>query len=100
MLKQSKKQHFGIHARPANLNPKLKTAVNSSNIAGYSYIAAKGVLIVTFSNGGSYGYEGVPAAVAAAFSDSPSKGEFLAKNIRGHYRFTKLNNADIGALVG
>lgn len=62
----------------------------SSNLASARYDNAELVLEVTFHNGGTYQYFGVPAHVAESFGQADSKGGFLASDIKGHYRYSKI----------
>lgn len=63
---------------------------SSSNIQSIRYEDALLTLEVTFHNGGTYQYYDVPNHVAAAFQAAGSKGEFLASDIKGNYRYSKL----------
>lgn len=63
---------------------------DSSNIASIRYEDAQSILEVTFHNGGTYQYYDVPTSVFEAFKDAASKGQFLASNIKGHYRYSKV----------
>ena len=64
-------------------------AFSSSNIQSIRYDSNTQVLEVTFLNGGTYQYFDVPDHVSQSFEQAPSKGEFLAANIKGHYRYGK-----------
>jgi hypothetical protein len=65
-------------------------AFSSSNIQSIRYDNATNVLEVTFLNGGTYQYFDVPDYVSMDFEQAASKGEFLAANIKGHYRYSKV----------
>lgn len=65
-------------------------AFESSNIASIRYDEDTAVLEVTFLNGGTYQYYDVPAQVSADFERSESKGQFLARDIKGSYRYGKI----------
>lgn len=58
----------------------------SSIVSKVSYLAGNQLLSVSL-NGRTYIYEGVPAAVAAAFASAPSAGRFFVQNIKGKYDF-------------
>lgn len=62
----------------------------SSNIASIRYEDAQAVLEVTFHNGGTYQYYDVPSRVVDDFKRAASMGTFLASNIKGHYRYSKV----------
>ena len=59
--------------------------VTSSWIASVEYDEDKKTLDVNLDSGESYTYQGVPAKVAQAFVDAPSKGAFFVKNIKFVY---------------
>ena len=48
------------------------------------------VLTVEFKNGGTYNYYDVPQAVFEQMKAAPSKGEFLARNIKGAFRYARV----------
>ncbi len=62
---------------------------NSSNIARYAYDSESYVLTVEFKNGGTYNYFDVPEAVFEQMQAAPSKGQFLAQQIKGTYRYAR-----------
>lgn len=62
----------------------------SSNIATIRYDDEQMVLEVVFNNGGTYQYFDVPSQVIDEFRTAESKGSFLAKSIKGHYRYSKV----------
>lgn len=63
---------------------------DSSNIASARYEDVEQILEITFHNGGTYQYYDVPAQVATAFGQAESKGSFLARAIKGNYRYAKV----------
>jgi hypothetical protein len=63
----------------------------SSDVARIGYDVGWQILSVEFFKGGEYWYFGVPADVALSFSQAPSKGRFLAHQIKGHYRYEKAS---------
>jgi len=65
-------------------------AFESSNIQSIRYDDETQTLEVTFLNGGTYHYYDVPSQVSQDFERSESKGQFLAANIKGHYRYGKV----------
>lgn len=63
----------------------------STTISHFTHDEQSGLLTVRFHNGANYAYQGVPVELAKAFQMAPSKGQFLAKEIRPRYRHTKIN---------
>lgn len=63
---------------------------DSSNIQAIRYDADHMLLEVTFKNGGIYEYFDVEPHVIDDFKASDSMGGFLAKRIKGHYRYSKV----------
>jgi hypothetical protein len=61
----------------------------SSNIAGFDYIKERQMLVVEFKNGGRYNYYDVPEIVFEQMKTAPSKGQFLAQNVKGAYRYAR-----------
>ena len=62
---------------------------DSSTIARFRYDEKARVLTVEFKNGGTYNYYDVPRGVFEQMKRAPSKGEFLARNIKGAYRYAR-----------
>ena len=61
----------------------------SSNIVGFEYERETQRLIVEFKSGGRYNYFDVPEVVFEGMKVAPSKGQYLAQNIKGAYRYAK-----------
>lgn len=61
----------------------------SSNIAGFDYDSARRVLTVEFKNGARYDYFDVPDQAFEQMKVAASKGQFLAQNIKGQYRYAR-----------
>jgi hypothetical protein len=61
----------------------------SSTIAGFDYIKDRKVLIVEFKNGRRYNYYDVPETIFERMKAAPSKGKFLAQNVKGAYRYAR-----------
>jgi hypothetical protein len=64
--------------------------VSSSNIAGVGYDEDSQTLQIEFNNGTSYQYFDVPEQVFTELRDAGSVGAYLASNIKGVYRFSKV----------
>lgn len=62
----------------------------SSNIEGFEYDETTQVLTVEFKNGGRYNYYDVPEVVFDRMKAAPSKGQFLAENIKSTYRYARV----------
>jgi hypothetical protein len=67
-----------------------REAVSSSNIASIGYDANSQTLEIEFLNGGVYQYFDVPEQVYNDFMNASSHGQYLAQNIKGHYRYSKV----------
>lgn len=61
----------------------------SSNIARIAYDQANLVLKVEFKNGGIYDYFDVPDVVFEGMRNAPSKGQYLAQQIKGNFRYAR-----------
>ena len=62
----------------------------SSNIARFQYDDQNRVLRVEFKNGALYGYYDVPSNVFESMQAAESKGQFLAQQVKGRYRYARL----------
>jgi hypothetical protein len=62
----------------------------SSTIAAFDYEASAKILIVEFKKGGRYKYFDVPEAVFEKMKQAPSKGQFLAQNIKNRFRYARV----------
>ncbi len=66
------------------------TPCKSSNIRAHGYDAATKTLVVEFSNGGKYRYNGVPQDVYDGLAKADSPGAFFAKSVRASYQGSKV----------
>lgn len=64
--------------------------VTSSNIASIGYDVDSQTLEIEFLNGGLYQYFDVPQYVHQELMNASSHGQYLAQNIKGAYRFSKV----------
>lgn len=67
--------------------------VESSNIAAMGWVGDPGstpVAVVEFTNGSLYEYQGVGNALFSEWWDAPSKGRFLAAEIKDNFEFRRL----------
>ncbi len=67
-----------------------RQAVTSSNIASIGYDTDSQTLEIEFLNGGVYQYFDVPQNVHDELMGASSHGQYLAQNIKGHYRYSKV----------
>jgi hypothetical protein len=61
----------------------------SSTIARFRYDKETQVLAIEFKNGGRYEYYDVPEATFDGMVRAPSKGQYLAQNIKGAFRYAR-----------
>lgn len=64
--------------------------VSSSNVASVGYDEDSSTLQVEFNNGSTYQYFDVPEHVFSGLRDANSVGGYLASNIKGTYRYSKV----------
>ncbi len=64
--------------------------VSSTNLAAIGYDEASHTLRVEFRNGGTYDYFDVPQTEFDDFRNASSHGEYLARNIKGRYRYARV----------
>ena len=62
----------------------------SSTISRFGYNPDNAVLAIEFKNGTVYEYFDVSPGVFEQFQAASSKGQFLAQNIKGHYRYARV----------
>lgn len=61
----------------------------SSNIARFCYDEPNLVLKVEFKNGSVYDYYDVPEHIFNGMRSAPSKGQYLAQQVKGAYRYAR-----------
>jgi hypothetical protein len=61
----------------------------SSNIIRFGYDSQSLIMTVEFNSGGTYNYFDVPETVFEQMRNAPSKGQFLAQQIKGVYRYAR-----------
>jgi hypothetical protein len=64
--------------------------VASSNIAAIGYDEDSSTLQVEFNNGTVYQYFDIPEHLFEGLRDSDSVGGYLAAQIKGNYRYSKV----------
>ncbi len=69
---------------------KMTPILNSSNILAIGYDPATRVLRVAFKAGGTYDCHEVSAETYASLMSAESKGSFYAKQIKGKYPTTRV----------
>lgn len=67
-----------------------RTNVSSSNIASVGYDVNSLTLEIEFLNGGAYQYFDVPEYIYEGLMNASSHGQYLAQNIKGVYRYSKI----------
>lgn len=67
-----------------------RQAVSSSNIASIGYDNDSQTLEIEFLNGGVYQYFDVPLHIYNGLMNASSHGQYLAENIKGNYRYSKV----------
>lgn len=64
--------------------------VSSSNIASIGYDDTTSTLEIEFLNGSVYHYYDVPRREYQGLMQAESHGKYLAANIKGKYRYSKV----------
>lgn len=67
-----------------------RTPVASSQVSSIGYDPKSETLEVEFNQGAVYQYSGVPERVFAELMASPSKGQFLNRNVKDLYPFERV----------
>lgn len=67
-----------------------RVSVDSSNVASIGFDEDNLVLEVEFLNGSVYQYFDVPTQIYDGLRNAASVGAFLASQIKGHYRFSRV----------
>jgi hypothetical protein len=70
--------------------PMERQKVSSSNIASIGYDPSSQTLEVEFLNGSVYQYYNVPGGIHEAFMRAPSKGQFLASQIKDRFPYSRV----------
>ncbi|MGQ8707171.1 KTSC domain-containing protein [Serratia sp. TSA_198.1] len=64
--------------------------VMSSNIRSIGYDANDSTLEIEFNNGSVYQYFDIPQNIHSDLINSDSIGGYLAKHIKGHFRYSRV----------
>lgn len=67
-----------------------RQSVSSSNVASVGYEEDTQTLEIEFHNGSVYQYYDVPKNVYEALMSATSVGSYLASNIKGQYRYSRV----------
>lgn len=67
-----------------------RKSVSSSNIASIGYDVNTSTLEIEFLNNTIYQYFDVPQHIYQGLMQADSHGQFLAQNIKGVYRYSKV----------
>ena len=62
----------------------------SSNIARFTYDSQSQIMTVEFKTGGTYNYYDIAQPIFEQMKSAPSKGQFLAQQIKGHFRYARV----------
>ena len=62
----------------------------SSNVAKFGYDRDALYLDVEYTSGAVYRYFDVPESIFAGMQTASSRGQFLAEQIKGRYRYSRL----------
>ena len=65
--------------------------VESACITAITFSIEENILQLEFRNGLAYEYFGVSAALCRDLLSAPSKGAFVTRFIRGHFRFRRID---------
>lgn len=76
----------------------LLNTVRSQAIHAIGYDRDQMVLEVVFSSGGIYRYVHVPPQVYWQFINSPSKGQYFQRHIKGSYASQRLSRRKAGRI--
>jgi hypothetical protein len=83
---------FTVSAGVANSYSILpRKPIRSSDIASVGYDDANQILEVEFRTGPVYQYYNVPKSVYEGLMHAPSHGTYLARYIKGVYRYREVN---------
>ena len=67
-----------------------RKTVQSSNIASIGYDEKSSTLEIEFLNNSIYQYFDVPEHIYKALMQADSQGQYLAQNIKGVYRYSRI----------
>jgi len=67
-----------------------RKSVQSSNIASIGYDEATSTLEIEFLNNSVYQYFDVPQYIYNELMEAESHGKYLAQNIKGIYRYSRI----------
>lgn len=74
---------------PDNIPVPMQSVI-SSNLVAVGYDADNKTLYVTFKNGATYAYSGVPEPTYQALLGAESLGSFFHTTIRSEFPYTKM----------
>lgn len=66
------------------------THVSSTNVQSVAYDTNSASLYVKFHSGGTYVYYDVPVSVYNGLMSAASHGSYLARHVKGSYRYNRL----------
>lgn len=66
--------------------------VKSTKIDAVGYLPVNGgLLVIRFTRGGTYVYEGVPSEIYQSLMQADSKGKYFEQHIKGQFEFERLD---------
>ena len=68
-----------------------RISVISSNLNSVGYDSSTQTLEVEFNDGSIYHYFDVPSSEHSGLMNASSKGSYLSSNIKGRYRYQRVN---------
>ena len=67
-----------------------RSRVSSTSLHSVGYDPVTATLEIQFLEGAIYQYANVPSGVHTALMNAPSKGQYLDRHIKDHYRYRKV----------
>lgn len=67
-----------------------RQSVQSSNISSIGYDSESQTLEIEFLNNSIYQYFDIPEHIYNELMESSSKGQYLANNVKGVYRYSRV----------
>lgn len=62
----------------------------SSTIVRIGYDAEAQIMTVEFQKSGTYNYFDIPPHIFEGIRNAPSKGQYLAQQVKGSYRYARV----------
>lgn len=68
-----------------------QTITNSKSVSKLEYSEDTKTLIITYTTGKRYEYEGVPESVVTDMTKAESVGQYINQHIKGKYNYKLIN---------